>query len=49
MTEARELEEAGAVVEDDVVWDDIDILRPGMDFKDGLAFVTLPATLNVIK
>lgn len=49
MTEARELEDAGALVEDDVIWDEIDVLRPGMDFKDGLAFVTLPATLNVVK
>ena len=33
----------------EIVWDDIDILRPGMDFKNGLVYVTIPARINVIK
>lgn len=33
----------------EIVWDDIDTLRPGMDFKDGLTYVTIPARINVIK
>lgn len=33
----------------EIVWDDIDVLRPGMDFKGGLVYVTIPARINVIK
>lgn len=32
-----------------IVWDDIDVLRPGMDFKDGHAYITIPARLNIVK
>lgn len=48
-TEAREQDEAEAVVYDDVSWDEADILRPGMDFKDGRTYVTVPALLTVMK
>lgn len=49
MTEiAREdLESRGALVADDVSWDEVEVLRPGMDFKDGMVFVTLPAWLSI--
>jgi hypothetical protein len=30
-----------------IVWDDIDVLRPGMDFKEGYVYVTIPAKLNI--
>lgn len=33
----------------EIVWDDIDVLRPGMDFKAGTVFVTIPARINVMK
>lgn len=47
---AREdLESRGALVADDVSWDEVDVLRPGMDFKDGMTFITLPAWLSVKK
>lgn len=45
----EDLEATGALVIDDVSWDEIDVLRPGMDFKNGVAYVTVPARLNVIK
>jgi hypothetical protein len=43
------LEAADAQILEDVSWDEVDVLRPGMDFKNGMAFVTLPATLHVMK
>lgn len=43
------LEAAGAIVVDDVSWDDVDVLRPGMDFKDGITFVTIPGWLSIKK
>ena len=45
MTEARE----PVTTVPSIVWDDIDVLRPGMDFKDGLVYVTIPARINVVK
>jgi hypothetical protein len=33
----------------EIVWDDIDVLRPGMDFKNGVVYVTIPARINVKK
>jgi hypothetical protein len=45
----EEAEEAGLLLEDDVSWDEVDILRPGMDFKQGMTFVTMPAWLQVKK
>lgn len=46
MTEA---DESGIGTVDEILWDDIDVLRPGADYKNGIAFVTVPAKLNVIK
>lgn len=34
---------------EDVSWDEVDVLRPGMDFKDGTTYATLPAWLQVAK
>ena len=31
-----------------IVWDDIECLRPGVDFKGGVTYVTVPAKLNTI-
>lgn len=45
----EQLEQAGIAVVDEVVWEDADVLRPGMDYKGGTVFVTVPATLNVAK
>lgn len=39
--------DVGAVPE--IIWDDVDILRPGMDYKDGVLYVTIPAKINVAK
>jgi hypothetical protein len=45
----EELEAAGLSVVEEVDWEDTEILRPGMDFKDGTVFVTVSAKLNVDK
>lgn len=46
MTETSAAVAASAVPA--IVWDDIDVLRPGMDYKDGHVYVTIPARLNVV-
>lgn len=45
----EEVEEAGVALVEDVSWDDVDILRPGMDFKRNMTYVTMPAWLNIPK
>ena len=30
----------------EIVWNDDEILRPGMDFKEGVVYVTIPAIIN---
>lgn len=32
-----------------IVWDDIEVLRPGVDYKNGTVYVTIPARINVLK
>lgn len=32
-----------------IEWDDTDTLRPGIDYRDGIVYVTLPAKVNVTK
>jgi hypothetical protein len=39
-TEAAEA--AGVSLMDEIVWEERDILRPGMDFKNGTVYVTIP-------
>ena len=46
-TTREELEAAGSIVVDDVSWDEVDVLRPGMDFKNGMTFVTIPGWLRI--
>ncbi len=45
----EELEEKGFTTIDEFAWDDIDILRPGTDFKEGVTYLTIPMMLNSIK
>lgn len=40
---------ATANLVDEIQWDDVDVLRPGMDFKDGVVYVTIPARINRLK
>jgi hypothetical protein len=48
--EARDkLEAADVDIAEDVSWDEVDVLRPGMDFKDGMTFVTIPGWLNIAR
>lgn len=43
------LVERGITVVDEFDWSDIDILRPGTDYKNGVTYVTVPMLLNQIK
>jgi len=46
---AEELEAKGFTVLDEFAWEEVDILRPGTDYKDGVTYLTIPMWLNVIK
>ena len=45
----EELEERGVSVVDEVEWEDTDTLRPGVDYRDGVVFITTPAMINSMK
>lgn len=33
----------------EIVWEDVQALRPGMDYRDGVVYVTVPAKIHVLK
>lgn len=46
---AEELDAHGIEVVPEILWDETTTLRPGADFHDGVAYVTMPARVNETK
>lgn len=49
MVKTEALERNGVTVLDEFAWDEVDTLRPGVDFKDGVTYVTIPIRINTVK
>lgn len=47
--ETAEAEAKGITLLDEFAWEDVEVLQPGTDYKDGVTYVTIPMRLNVIK
>jgi hypothetical protein len=49
MHSEEELQAKGFTAVDEFAWDDIDVLRPGTDYKNGITYLTVPMMLNNLK
>lgn len=49
MVTSADLEARGATPLDEFVWEAVDVLRPGTDFRNGQTYVTFPMLINVKK
>lgn len=49
MVRAEPIEKNGVTILDEFSWDEVEVLRPGVDFKDGVTYATVPMRINTIK